>query len=144
MAPLISIALALLSVDAEVGTTARATVEGRLLYPACTEIPADLEVCGEDQATGEATCTRPFLTDQGYAYKLELAPGTYRVYAATDSARPGYRAYYSESVVCGLRAECSDHTPIALDLRAGDVRANVEPADWFSTGASALRLALHR
>ena len=130
MESLFFVAAVLMSVNGVAGTTSLGTIEGDLLYPACTDVPSDLVVCGESQ-TGERSCTRPYLTSAGYAYRLELPAGNWRVYATAESARPGYRAYYSESVRCGLRADCVDHTPIAIDLVAGEIRGDVAPADWF-------------
>jgi hypothetical protein len=120
--------------QAAVGTLG--TIEGRLRYPACTEIPADLVVCGEEAQNGVRVCGRPYATVDGYRYRLQVPAGQYRVFAQTESARPGYRAYYSASVVCGLRVDCKDHAPILITAVAGQIQSGVEPADWFDPGTS--------
>jgi hypothetical protein len=113
------------------GSGASAAIEGRLRYPACTEIPADLVVCAEDQVSGARHCGTAFGSPDGYRYRIELPAGQYRVFASAPSVRPGYRAYYSESVRCGLSTKCIDHSPIAVIAVAGRSRGGVEPADWF-------------
>jgi hypothetical protein len=111
------------------GTTAG--IEGLLRYPSCTDIPQDLQVCGEDVTSGTKVCTTPFSSPEGFRYRLDVPTGTYRVYASAPSIRQGYRAYYTESVRCGLSTKCIDHTPVLIPAIAGRTRAGVEPADWF-------------
>jgi hypothetical protein len=115
-------------------------IEGQLMYPSC-ELPDDLQVCGEETSSGQKICTRPFVREDGIAYRLELPAGRYRVYSVSESARPGYRAYYSAFVTCGLRVECVDHAPLAVQVGPGQLIAHVDPADWFTPARAAQTLA---
>ena len=107
-------------------------IEGALLYPACTGLPADLKVCAENAKTGEVTCTQRFVDDGGYRYRLELPKGEYALWAESKTARPGYRAYYSAAIPCGLSVDCKDHHPIPLLVEAGALTTGISPADWFA------------
>lgn len=107
-------------------------IEGALLYPACTGLPTDLKVCAEEASTGAVTCTQRFVDQDGYRYRLELPKGRYAVWAESKTARPGYRAYYSAAIPCGLSVECKDHHPIPLAVDAGALTTGISPADWFA------------
>jgi hypothetical protein len=43
-------------------------------------------------------------------------------------ASPGV---YSQYVLCGLRASCSDHTLIEVTVAAGQTRTGIDPSDWY-------------
>jgi len=107
-------------------------IEGELMFPSCSELPADLQVCAEDPATGARTCTQRFVAQDGYRYRLDLPSGRYAVYAETASKRPGYRAYYSAAVRCGLTVACTDHKPLAVEVERAKTSAEISPADWFA------------
>jgi hypothetical protein len=123
----VMLATLLLGSGANVGTEpGLGTIEGELMFPACT-LPDDLQVCAEDASSGAKACTRTF---GGQRYRLELPPGRYAVYAQTESARPGYRAYYSAAVACGLTVSCTDHQPLSVDVKPGRASTQISPADW--------------
>lgn len=106
-------------------------IEGHVRYPSCTP-PVDLHVCAEALDGSESLRTRKLrFTKDGYAYAIPVSAGLWRVYAATHSILPGYRAYYSRAVRCGLSVECVDHTPIVVEVKAGEVVSGVDPDDWF-------------
>lgn len=112
-------------------------VEGALLYPACTGLPQDLQVCAEAEGSEARFCTKTFVDKNGYRYQLELPAGRYNIYAQAESARPGYRAYYSAAIPCGLKVSCTDHQPLTVQVESGRVNSSISPADWFANqGAS--------
>lgn len=112
------------------------TVEGSLSYPA-QGIPSDLRVCAVNLSSGRATCTSQHLADtrfrSGQGYQLQLAPGSYQVYAVVPSFDPNYRAYYSRFVTCGYQASCQDHTPITITVTGGQTVTGIEPGDFYRT-----------
>lgn len=119
-------------------------VQGELLYPACTGLPEDLQVCAENRDTGERICTHQFFGRAGYRYRIEVPAGRYEVFAQTESARPGYRAYYSEAVRCGLRVSCTAHDPITVVVESGRTNNAISPADWFGSDDTKGELAWNR
>jgi hypothetical protein len=116
-------------------------IEGSLSYPS-DFIPPDMTVCAENLATHKRFCTNKHLKGKQYTYKLgyklTLPPGDYHVYAYLPySAKYGagfpqdYRAYYSQFVKCGMRADCHDHSPITVTVRSGQRLQGVDPMDWY-------------
>lgn len=64
-----------------------------------------------------------------------LRPGTYNLFAyAEGNNRAG--GAYTEYVKCGLRASCSDHTLIAVTVRAGETVRDIEVSDWYAPSDS--------
>lgn len=103
------------------------TIAGKLTYPS-TYIPKDIQVCAEETTSEEVTCKGGF---EGDSYEMELAPGTYHVYSRTDDME-GYRAYYSKAVPCGLSVDCTDHSPLDVDLAGGEALSDIDPGDWYA------------
>lgn len=128
MLPVVWLALAIAGNGAD-SVKDLGVIEGALLFPAC-DLPTDLEVCVE-QANGKLRCTSNLVFEEKtIAYRIEVPAGTYKVFARTESMLPGVRAYYTEAVKCGLEAACSDHTPVAISVKAGSRISSVHPADW--------------
>jgi hypothetical protein len=116
-------------------------IEGSLSYPS-EFIPSDMTICAENLATKQLYCTNKHLKAKKYkykvGYKLTVPPGDYHVFAKLpDPARYGasypkdYRAYYSEFVKCGMRADCLDHTPIVVKVTSGETVSGIDPMDWY-------------
>lgn len=80
--------------------------------------------------TGTATSPPP---DTGKRYSIQVSPGTYHVvaYIKTDTRGTSGPGLYSQYVLCGLRASCSDHTLIEVRVAAGQTRTEIDPADWY-------------
>lgn len=113
-------------------SSAKAVIEGSLSYPS-EGIPADLMVCAENQETKKLFCTGEKIEDAKYqyhyGYKLEVPPGKYYVYAFTSEI-VGYKAYFSEHVICGSLASCPSHEPVAVTIKAGATISGIDPGDW--------------
>jgi hypothetical protein len=108
-------------------------IEGSLGYPS-EGIPQDIEVCAENVETQDAICTSEHIKDSkftyGEGYSLEVPPGKYYVYAIRPNSN--YKAYYSEFVICGMKAECSSHSPIEVEVPGGNTISWVDPQDWYN------------
>lgn len=117
-------------ISCQVGSAVGASITGKLSYP--SEFMPAQRVCALNIKDDAEYCQE---TLQGSStYVINAPPGDYWVYAARaegDIVRQ--RAYYSEYVVCGLSAECKDHTPITVTVTAGQV-AEADPQDWYSLG----------
>lgn len=71
-------------------------------------------------------------------YVIEgLVPGTYHVFSIRrglqSPACADWGAIYSPAVACGLSIQCTDHSPLAVTVRAGQTTTGVDPQDWYST-----------
>ena len=108
-------------------TAENGKIKGSYSYPS-DYIPDDIEACVSNIDTNQMTCGP---TRSGDEFTFDLPPGKYRIWAQTED-NAGYRAYYSQAVRCGLTASCNDHTPIVLNLEAGETIDGVRPHDWYA------------
>jgi len=62
-----------------------------------------------------------------------LPPGSYIAFAyPLDSQELG--GAYSAAVVCGLGADCTDHTPVVFEVKSGEEISGVDICDWYAQG----------
>jgi hypothetical protein len=114
-----------------IGSDPTGRIRGHVHFPACMP-PADLQVCAE-RSGGFSSCTsKLMLTEIGLAYTLEVPPGRYLVYSKSESTLPGYRAYFTNAVKCGLHLRCFDHVPVLIEVRPNRTLTGVDPDDWFA------------
>jgi len=107
-----------------------AKISGKVSFPS-EMIPEDLTVVIRNNGSGKLYTTRDW-NKKTKNYLIEVAaPGMYEVFALSQQ-KPGYKAYYSEFVVCGLGAACKSHKPIILDVQPEAELNNIDPADWYS------------
>jgi hypothetical protein len=118
-----------------------ATLTGSLSYP--SESLPKLGVCAQTPDLSELYCTYEILSGESYlynyGYSLKVPPGKYYVFSHLvdeTKANIGYidqaKAYYSNFVVCGLSAECADHTPVLIQANAREETTLVDPVDWYN------------
>lgn len=104
-----------------------ATIRGSLSYPS-EGIPAlrvvAFDVLGE-QAVAEVE-TQP----GDSSYEMTVPGGVYYIvsYILDGSLAGGYTA----AVLCGLTAECTDHTLIPVPVGPGLPADAIDPADWYA------------
>ncbi|MFA5828858.1 MAG: hypothetical protein WC841_05895 [Candidatus Shapirobacteria bacterium] len=115
------------------GSQTKGIISGSLIYPS-EQIPQDLGVCAQRIDSPElVVCTNQTKDSKfqyGVGYELSLDPGNYYVYSFLANAK----AYYTEYVLCGLKAECKSHTKIPVVVTAGSHQDNVLPHDWYDIG----------
>lgn len=117
--------------DETVVANTNATIMGDLSFPS-DYIPDDMQVCAEEVSTSEKHCDAKIAKKGSRkVYVLSVPAGRYQVYAQTDD-KPGYRAYYSDAVVCGLEITCTSHKPITVTLAEGEQRSAIQPHDWYA------------
>lgn len=115
------------------GGAGNGSISGALSYPSET-LPAQ-RVCATNLADDKEYCQQ---TKQGDASFVITAPiGDYWVYAALEGDTTGKRAYFSEFVTCGLKAECKDHTPVKVAVESQKISA-ADPQDWYAPGQVAM------
>lgn len=111
-------------------------ITGELRFPSCNQTAPGLEVCAElIDDDREPVCTSDFAVDARgqLTYALDVAPGTYRVFATTPIIANGeYRAYFTRAVQCGLDVTCRDHAPVAIDVDSGETVRGIHPSDWVA------------
>jgi hypothetical protein len=65
------------------------------------------------------------------SFSIILSPGAYIAYAyPVDS--PDIGGIYSQAVLCGLGAECTDHAPVIFEVKPGEETSGVEICDWYA------------
>ena len=106
---------------------ATGTITGDYSYPS-DYIPDDINACASNVETNEMHCDS---RRNGDEFSLVVPPGKYRIWAET-SDWPGYRAYFSEAVRCGLSVGCDDHSPVVINLEPGETINGVNPHDWYA------------
>lgn len=120
----------------------KGVIEGSLGYPS-EFIPADMVICAQNLATGKLSCTGKHIKHKKYTYRvgyrLVVLSGDYYIYAyLPDPQKFGadfskdYKAYYSEFVKCGMRAECPSHAPIKVTVVSGKTVTGIDPQDWYN------------
>ena len=110
-------------------------IEGSLGYPS-EGIPSDMEICAQNLETKKMYYTTEHLKNSKYTYKigykLEAPEGNYYVFAITSSfGEPGYKAYYSSFVTCGMRDKCRSHNLVAVTVSEGEITNGIDPIDWY-------------
>jgi hypothetical protein len=114
----------------------KGVIEGSLIYPS-EKIPENMKICAENMSSKELICTQIHIQNakykNGVGYELSVAPGEYQVYAVTpDFSAKDYKAYYSEYVMCGLKADCKSHKILVVKVDPGERESNIDPADWYN------------
>jgi len=115
---------------------ATGSVSGRLGYP--SEMVPPLRVVAFNILTGEYYWQNTVLNQMNYRFEA-LPVGTYHVlaYLIDNPSRTLYAAY-SNYVTCGYLESCTDHTLVAVEVKAGMETTNIAPNDWYGTDPEAL------
>jgi hypothetical protein len=73
-------------------------------------------------------------------YKLVGLPeGKYHILAyrvTSEGADPGLVGGYSQFVLCGQTADCTDHSLVDVEVTGGADIANINPMDWYAPAGS--------
>jgi hypothetical protein len=108
---------------------------GTLSYPAET-LPSERVVAWN-------TADRTYFSVDNAAgqsdYRLKVPAGTYHVvaYVIGGAGLPsGLAGGYTNMVPCGLSADCTDHTLIPVEVKAGDTIENINPGDWYAEASA--------
>jgi hypothetical protein len=109
-------------------------IMGSLSYP--SEYMPNLETCAVNIQTDESYCTYQMIQGPnftyGYGYQIQAPPGSYQVYSKINDEYEPYKAYYSKFITCGGEYTCTDHTPITIQVIAGDTIRNIDTGDWYA------------
>jgi hypothetical protein len=104
------------------------SLSGELGYPG--EAIPPLRVVAFDQASGAYYYTETSANQSVFRFE-NLPPGSYSVvaYSLDSSSLAGG---YTQAVPCGLSAECSDHSLLAVQVAAGQEVSGVQVRDWYA------------
>lgn len=109
---------------------ANGSISGKLSYPG-SYIPP-MSVCAlSKEDLKKSYCILTVLNQQNYTIK-DVPPGVYYVlayYTVPDGDRPGA---WSQMVPCGLSVNCTDHSLIAVTVKAGEAVTGIDPNDWYA------------
>jgi hypothetical protein len=105
----------------------KGTIRGKLTYP--SEVLVAQRIVAFDTVT--MTKIAEVSTVQGQnSYELSVPEGDYFVVAYTLDGK--LSGGYSQAVPCGLSADCTDHSLIAVHVDSGAVVENIDPQDWYA------------
>jgi len=103
------------------------TLSGSLSYPS-EGIPA-LKVVAFDAISGDPAASIDTAAGQS-SYSLPLPPGVYNIIAYTLDGR--LAGGYTIAVLCGLTADCTDHSLVPIPVAGGLEVSDIDPADWYA------------
>jgi hypothetical protein len=105
-------------------------LSGSLSYPS-EGIPA-LRIVAMNPLTGVYYWQNTVAGQSSYRFE-DLEPASYYVlaYSIANPSKTFFGAY-SQFVPCGLTADCTDHTLIAVEVKAGEETKNINPSDWYA------------
>ena len=110
------------------------SIMGSLSYP--SEFMPQLETCAVNIQTQESYCTYQMIQGPnykyGYGYQIQAPPGSYQVYSKINDEYEPYKAFYSKYITCGGEYTCTDHTPITIQVTAGETIRDIDPGDWYA------------
>lgn len=112
------------------------SVLARLGYPAGGIPP--LKVCiyttpekeGNYDAPTKCATTE---TNQTEVTILDISSGDYHIFAWPVSDEFSLSGSFTPAVACGLKVDCTDHSPISFSVKDGE-SAQVEVKDWYGDG----------
>jgi hypothetical protein len=108
-------------------TATTGAISGTLTFPSET-IPAML-VVAFNQTTGNFVGVETQVNQK--TFRLEnLEPGIYRLVAYLKDG-PERAGGYTQFVLCGMSADCGDHSLIDIPVNAGQEAGGIDLADWY-------------
>lgn len=112
------------------------SISGQLTYPAESLPALYVTAFKVDSLTYQFAITSPGQS----AFRIDgLQPGTYHVVAYTVGGGgfpSGLAGGYTQAVVCGLGANCTDHSLIDVQVEAGQTATAANPGDWYAPPGS--------
>ena len=105
-------------------------VSGKVCYP--SEFIPEMTLYFEEVYSQEITWL--LVEENQTNYTVNLTPGQYTAYAYINSGAPLGGAY-SHAVLCGLTAECRDHSLVQFAVNPGETTSSVDICDWYAPDA---------
>ncbi len=106
------------------------SIEGTLGYP--SEGIPPLEVIAFSM-TNPGTYFKVETEENQGTYIIENLPeGNYKIVAYPKGGEATFSGGYTKAVPCGLSVVCTDHSLIAVVVKAGEVTKGADPKDWYA------------
>lgn len=102
-------------------------VSGKICYP--SEFIPEMTVFFQESTAGDIT-ELTILENQS-TYNIDLTSGRYTAFAYLNSGA-SLGGAYTQMVLCGLAAECSDHTLVEFDVQNGETVKAIDICDWYA------------
>jgi len=103
------------------------SIAGNLSYPS-SFIPAQTVVAFD---VNSQSYYYVMTAENQSTYQIDNLPaGNY--YVVTYTQDGSLSAGYSQAVLCGLSAECTDHSLVSVPVTSGQVTNNINPQDWYA------------
>lgn len=110
------------------------SISGKLSYP--SEFIPPLRIVAftvvNDRMTGEWYSVETELNQPTYQMDGLPAGAYYVVAYLKDSTADNLKAGYTNAVLCGLNASCTDHQLISVVVTTGGVVIGIDPGDWYA------------
>jgi hypothetical protein len=102
-------------------------IAGRLAFP--SEGIPPLAVYARNVASGETIGVGTEENQESYTIE-DVPAGVYYVFAWVSDGN-GIGGAYTQAVLCGLAAECTDHSLIEVPVAGGQTTQGVDITDWY-------------
>jgi hypothetical protein len=112
------------------GPVPTGSITGKICYP--SEFIPEMTLFVQEISSQEIS--EVYIAENQDRYSLDLLPGTYIAFAYLNSGA-SIIGSYSNAVLCGLNADCSDHSLVEFDVKAGQVLGEIDICDWYSPEA---------
>ena len=110
------------------------SITGKLGYP--SEAIPPLKVVAFLAGSGQYFSVETTLNQPSYRFD-NLPEGKYNIVAYTlgsDSFPAGLAGGYTQAVLCGMGAECTEHTLVDVIVFSGEENSDVDILDWLQPG----------
>jgi hypothetical protein len=102
-------------------------VNGKICFP--SEGIPPMQLFFQNAGTGAVVTLDT--TENQSTFQVELLAGDYVAFAHTQNGQ--LRGSYSQMVLCGLLASCTDHSLVTFTVTAGQTTENIDICDWYAS-----------
>lgn len=105
-------------------TSSLATIQGTICYPS-ERAPAMILYFYNTVTSQQLKFN---ILENQSSYSVQLPPGMYYAWSNAPQYRIG--GMYSKYVLCGMGENCTDHSPLLFEVRAGKLITGIDICDW--------------
>jgi hypothetical protein len=109
------------------GAQSVGTINGKVCYPG--EVIPEMTLFFQEMSSQQIT--ELSIAENQSSYIYNLTPGQYVAYAYLNSGS-SLGGSYSNAVLCGLDASCSDHSLVHFEVNPGVTLSAIDICDWYA------------
>ncbi|HUV25757.1 MAG TPA: hypothetical protein VMW34_00195, partial [Anaerolineales bacterium] len=109
------------------GAQSVGTINGKVCYPG--EVIPEMTLFFQEMSSQQIT--ELSIAENQSSYIYNLTPGQYIAYAYLNSGAP-LGGSYSNAVICGLGANCADHSLVQFSVNPGETLTGIDICDWYA------------